>query len=398
MFRLLPLALIASISCAATVPSRVQERATTCTPTSGTSDDTLTIQSAIAQCPSGTIVIPASTTYAINSALSFEGCSGCTLQIEGTLKVSDDTDYWNGKSDVFTLDGITGAKIYSSTGTGVIDGNGQSSWDLFATDTSYDRPTLFSITGTSKNIIVQNLLFKNAPNVFHSASSGTSNIQYIDVTLSATSESSAPAKNTDGWDVSGSYITIQGAKVTNDDDCVAFKPGANYVTVTDITCTGSHGLSVGSLGNKYGTTDTVSNIYVDGATMTDSGKAAGIKLYPAGADHGSAVVKNVTFANVVVDNSDYAFQIQSCYNEDDAYCTATPSTGQLTDIVVKGFSGTTSTKYAPVVANINCPEAGSCGLTMSEMTVKSGSGATAEYLCANTPSTVGVTCSSGADG
>jgi galacturan 1,4-alpha-galacturonidase len=197
--------------------------------------------------------------------------------------------------------------------------------------------------------------------------------------------------------VSGSYITITGARVTNDDDCVAFKPGANYVTVTDITCTGSHGLSVGSLGNKHGTTDTVSNIYVDGAVMTNSTKATGIKLYPAGDSHGSAVVKNVTFANVVVDNSDYAFQIQSCYNEDASYCTATPSTGQLTDIVVKGFSGTTSSKYAPVVANINCPKAGSCGLKMSGMTVKTTTG-TATYLCANTPSGLGVTCSSGASG
>jgi galacturan 1,4-alpha-galacturonidase len=333
----------------------------------------------------------------INSALTLKGCTGCTLQIEGTLKVSGDTDYWNGIRDVFTLDSITGAKIYSATGTGVIDGNGQSSYDRFASDSTYDRPTLFSITGTSKNIIVQNLKFKNAPNVFHSASAATSNIQYTDITLSAVSKSANVAKNTDGWDVSGSYITITRAKVTNDDDCVAFKPGANYVTVTDITCIGSHGLSVGSLGNKHGTTDTVSNIYVDGATMTDSTKAAGIKLYPAGTSHGSAIVKNVTFANVVVDNSDYAFQIQSCYNEDDAYCTATPSTGQLTDIVVKGFSGTTSSKYAPVVANINCPKGGSCGLKMSAMTVKTTSG-TSKYLCANTPSTVGVTCSSGASG
>ena len=68
MFRLASLLLIASACSAATlpqdvnIPSKVQQRATTCTPVSGTSDDTLTIQSAIAQCPSGTIVIPAGTT------------------------------------------------------------------------------------------------------------------------------------------------------------------------------------------------------------------------------------------------------------------------------------------------------------------------------------------------
>ncbi|KAL7629493.1 hypothetical protein AAE478_001014 [Parahypoxylon ruwenzoriense] len=382
-------------------PTRVvDKRAPTCTPKAGGSgsvDDVPAIQSAIASCPSGTIVIPSGTTYYINSAFSFEGCSGCTLQVEGTLKVASDTDYWNGKRSIFLMSGITGAKVYSSTGSGVIDGNGQNAYDRFADDSSYNRPTLWYITG-SKNIIIQNLRFKNAPNVFHSVTGGSSNVQYLDIKLSATSKSSNRPKNTDGWNVGAStYVTISGATVVNDDDCVALKPGANYATVTDITCTGSHGISVGSLGNKHGATDTVQNVIIDRATMIDSTKAAGIKLYPAGADHGTAVVKNVTFQNFAVQNSDYAFQIQSCYNEDSSYCSSAPSTAQLSDIAVKNFSGTTSSKYSPTVANINCPAAGTCGVAMSGMTVKPASG-TARYLCANTPSSPGVTCSSGASG
>ncbi|KAI1272724.1 glycoside hydrolase family 28 protein [Xylaria sp. FL0933] len=390
-----------SIVTAATLPpTRVVERATTCTPKAGGSssvDDVPAIQSAIAACPSGTIVIPASSTYYINSVFSFAGCSGCTLQVDGLLKVSDDTDYWNGKDAIFEVSSITGAKIYSSTGSGVIDGNGQAAWDRFAADSSYDRPTLFWIN-KSKNIVVQNLQFKDAPNVFHSARGDSSNIQYIDIDLSAKSTSDNLPKNTDGWDIGpASYVTISGATVVNDDDCVAFKPGANYVSVTDITCVGSHGLSVGSLGSGAGSTDTVQNIYVNGATMTDSTKAAGIKLYPAGSSHGTAVVKNVTWENVVVDNSDYAFQIQSCYGEDEDYCDSTPSTAQLSGIVVKGFSGKTSSKYSPTIMNLNCPADGTCGVTMSSITVTPPSGS-AKVLCANTPSSLGVTCSSGASG
>ncbi|KAI3318393.1 glycoside hydrolase family 28 protein [Xylariaceae sp. AK1471] len=402
-FNINSLLLLAGVASAATLPPPtrvIAERASTCTPKAGGSssiDDVPAIQSAIAACPSGTIVIPASTTYYVNSVFSFKGCAGCTLQVEGLLKVASDTDYWNGKAAIFDLSSITGAKIYSSTGAGVIDGNGQDAWDRFASDSSYARPTLFWING-SKNVIVQNLKFKNAPNVFHSARGSSSNIQYIDITLSATSKSSNLPKNTDGWDIGpASYVTIAGAKVTNNDDCVAFKPGANYVTVTDITCIGSHGLSVGSLGSKSGATDTVQNIYVKGATMTDSTKAAGIKLYPAGSSHGTAVVKNVTWEDVVVDNSDYAFQIQSCYGEDDAYCTSSPSTAQLSGIVVKGFSGTTSSKYSPTTMNLNCPAKGTCGVAMSSITVKPSSGS-AKILCANTPSGLGVTCSSGASG
>ncbi|KAI1352278.1 glycoside hydrolase family 28 protein [Xylaria sp. FL0043] len=390
-----------SIVAAATLPpTRVVERATTCTPKAGGSssvDDVPAIQSAIAACPSGTIVIPASSTYYVNSVFSFAGCSGCTLQFDGLLKVSDDTDYWEGKDAIFEVSSITGAKIYSSTGSGVIDGNGQAAWDRFAADSSYDRPTLFWIN-KSKNIVVQNLQFKDAPNVFHSARDDSSNIQYIDVDLSAKSTSDNLPKNTDGWDIGpASYVTISGVTVVNDDDCVAFKPGANYVSVTDITCVGSHGLSVGSLGSGAGSTDTVQNIYVNGATMTDSTKAAGIKLYPAGSSHGTAVVKNVTWENVVVDNSDYAFQIQSCYGEDEDYCDSTPSTAQLSGIVVKGFSGKTSSKYSPTIMNLNCPADGTCGVTMSSITVTPPSGS-AKVLCANTPGSLGVACSSGASG
>lgn len=46
-------------------------------------------------------MIPPSSTYYINSVFSFEGCAGCTLQIEGLLKVASDTDYWNGKEAIF---------------------------------------------------------------------------------------------------------------------------------------------------------------------------------------------------------------------------------------------------------------------------------------------------------
>lgn len=57
--------------------------------------------------------------------VSFDGCVDCDFQLEGTLKVSDDTTYWATQTAVFLLDGIAGAKIRSLTGTGVIDGNGQ---------------------------------------------------------------------------------------------------------------------------------------------------------------------------------------------------------------------------------------------------------------------------------
>jgi len=184
--------------------------------------------------------------------------------------------------------------------------------------------------------------------------------------------------------------------ISNQDDCVAFKSGCNYVTVEGITCAGtSHGLSVGSLGKTNA--DTVKNVYVTGATMTGCSKAAGIKLCPGGSSHGTATVTNVTWDGVTVNNCDYGAQIQSCYDGTAAECASTPSKATLSGIYFKNFKGTTSTHYEPTVANIDCPIGGSCDVTFVNWDVKPPSG-TAVNLCANTGSGLGITCTSGASG
>ncbi|KAE8377601.1 putative endo-xylogalacturonan hydrolase A [Aspergillus bertholletiae] len=384
---------------AAPSPDKTLKARAACTPTAGGSasiDDIPAIQKAIASCgDGGTIVIPAGTTYYLNSVLDFAGCSNCDFQVEGLLKFTSSTDYWNGKTAMISVSHIDGLKIHSVTGTGVIDGNGQDSWDKFAEDSSYKRPTLLYITGGS-NIEVSGLRQKNPPNVFISVKGGTSNALFTGLTMDAASKSDNLPKNTDGFDIGAStYVTISSVAITNDDDCVAFKPGANYVTVRDVTCTGSHGISVGSLGKS--SDDTVQNVYAHNITMIDSTKAAGIKTYPSGGSHGLSTVKNATFSDFIVDSCDYAFQIQSCYGEDGAYCEENPGDAVLEGIVVKGFKGTTSDKKDPVVANLNCGSKGSCDITISGFDVKAPSG-TAEILCANTPSDLGVACTSGASG
>ncbi|KAJ1567455.1 hypothetical protein HK405_005902 [Cladochytrium tenue] len=352
-----------------------------CTPTSYTSsskDDTPAITAAIKSCGAGGVIqFPA---------------------IEGTLKASDSLTYWATQKAIVLASGITGgATIRSLTGTGVVDGNGQAAWDEFAVDSSLVRPTLLYITGSSA-VTVSNLYFKNAPNVFHSATSTSSDIVYSSLTNKAISKSTNAPKNTDGFDISATNVRILNTLVENDDDCVAFKPGANYVTVDTIECRGSHGLSVGSLGKTAGTTDTVQNVYVSNANMINSTKAAGIKLYNGGSSHGTAVVKNVTYDGVTVTNCDYAVQIQQCYDASStADCTANPSTATLTSVYFKGFTGTTSSKYDPDVANIDCPGDGTCDVYVPSFSVKAPSGEDV-VLCANVPSTVGVICTAGASG
>ncbi len=57
------------------------------------------------------------------------------------------------------------------------------------------------------------------------------------------------AKNTDGWDVYRSdSVVIQNSHINNGDDCVSFKPNSTQIVVQNLVCNGSHGISVGSLG------------------------------------------------------------------------------------------------------------------------------------------------------
>lgn len=60
----------------------------------------------------------------------------------------------------------------------------------------------------------------------------------------------AAAHNSDGFDLSGTNNTvITDSSVTNQDDCVAITSG-NNVTVSNIYCSGGHGMSIGSVGGK----------------------------------------------------------------------------------------------------------------------------------------------------
>lgn len=315
------------------------------------------------------------------------------MELEGTLLVSDDTAYWATVGAVITIESITGASVISTTGQGVIDGNGQAAWDEFAAkDGDLSRATMMLIAKSS-NVVVSNIYFKDAPNVFHSCNDDSTNVQYNNISLYAVSSSDNVAQNTDGWDIGpATYVIINGANVVNDDDCVAFKPGASFVEVYDITCNGSHGLSVGSLGSSG--LDAVQNVLVKGATMINSAKALGIKLYPGGDKYGTASVSNVTWEDVVVENCEYAFQVQSCYSSDASYCSEYPSNATLTGITITNLSGSTS---GSDVMNINCPADGTCDITMTDVTV-TGTDDSTTYLCANTLDNVGITCADGASG
>lgn len=64
-------------------------------------------------------------------------------------------------------------------------------------------------------------------------------------------------------------MLIHDIHVDNGDDCVSFKPNATNVFVSNIYCKGSHGVSIGSLGEYGGVQDIVENIVVNNVTIVD---------------------------------------------------------------------------------------------------------------------------------
>ena len=380
--------------------SVIQKR-NTCTPTSaGNSsiDDVPAIGKALLECgDGGIIIIPPGKTFMIRSPLDFSDCKNCEFQIEGILKVSDDLNYWGSRIACLTLENVVGVTIRSLSGSGLIDGSGQAFWDYHANHSSYQRPFLI-VMKNAVNITFTNFRLENSPRWFITVNDSCLNIRLSELVLSAVSTSHNIPINTDGIDTAdSSNITISNIHITNGDDCVCFKTGSNYISVKNVTCVGSRGLSVGSLGLTAGKTDEVKNLYVSDVKMINSTPAVRIKVYPGDPSHGKVVVSNVTFERITVENCDYAFRVQTCYLSKETICKEAPSAALLSNIKLINITGKTSHEYDPDVANINCPAAGTCDLTFLGWNVVAPSD-NSTVLCSNYDHPSGVTCTPGAFG
>jgi galacturan 1,4-alpha-galacturonidase len=119
--------------------------------------------------------------------------------------------------------------IYGN-GVGLINGNGQSWYDRFATNATLERPTLMVLDGINGGSVT-GLKLRQAPTWnFLVANSSSVLISNIEISVASTSDNTA--KNTDGWDTYRSdNIVIQDSHINNGDDCVSFKPNSTNIVV-----------------------------------------------------------------------------------------------------------------------------------------------------------------------
>ncbi|KAH7349020.1 extracellular exo-polygalacturonase-like protein [Pyrenochaeta sp. MPI-SDFR-AT-0127] len=344
-------------------------------------DDASNILQAVQDCNQGGHVIFAEKlTYTIASPLNLTGLAAIDLDIQGRLSFTDNMTYWQKHSfdlqyqnatSFFILGGVD-INVY---GTGEVQGNGQAWWDAYVGNKGLKRPVLFAIVGLEGGSVSQFKL-RNSP-FWHNIVSNSRNVVYSGLDLFSTSNNGNFEKNTDGWDVYRSdNIVIENSTITNGDDCVSFKPNSTNILVQNLRCNGTHGISVGSLGQYPARVDYVENILVRNISMANSSEGARIKVWPDTYSEksksltgggGRGLVRNVTYDGMFLDNVDYGLTITQCYGiDDEEECFKHPSKLKITDITFRNIRGRTNRVFSPIVGHLVCSSPDTCSGILAE--------------------------------
>ncbi|KAK2057870.1 exopolygalacturonase [Colletotrichum caudatum] len=238
---------------------------------------------------------------------------------------------------------------------------------------------LFSFEGV-QGATMSHLRMRNPPNWFNLIANSTGVI-ISDMDLRAIAVNGVEIANSEGWDTYRSdRIVIQNSYSINTDAIsqivVSFKPNSTNIVVQNLDCTGSHGVSVGSLGQYKGETDIVENVYVYNTTMARASDAARIKVWPGtetafqtllNGGGGLGLVRNVTYDNFGNINNDRAITITQCYGQmNQTLCEEFPANLTISDITLKNIYGTTSENFDPQAGTLVCSAPDRCSNICAE--------------------------------
>lgn len=302
---------------------------TTCTVTAAAD-----VAAAVASCTAielSDLTMPAST------ALNLTG-----LQPSASVVFSGTTSFGYTPDEDFDPIVVSGSYISISGAPGsVIDGNGSAYWDGLGSNGGLVKPDHFFVVKNTDHASISDLYIKNWPtHLFYMT--GNQYLTVHDLVLNNTdgdapnsiSDGLAAAHNSDGFDIGSSdYVTLRDITVYNQDDCVAVTSGTQ-ITVSNMYCSGGHGLSIGSIGGK-------SNNTVDGVTFSDSvvvDSQNGVRIKTNSGTTGS--VSNITYRNITLANiSNYGLDVQQDYLNGGP--TGEPTNGvNVTGLVFEDVTGT----------------------------------------------------------
>ncbi|KAL4891478.1 glycoside hydrolase [Aspergillus ambiguus] len=364
-FQLLGLAALSSLASAAPAPSRVSDltKKSSCTFT-----DASTASESASSCSSivlKDIEVPAGETLDLSDVED-----GTTITFQGTTTFG--YEEWDGPLIRFAGKDIT---ITMEEGA-VINGDGSRWWDGEGTNGGKTKPK-FMYAHNLEDSTIKGLSIKNTP--VQAISVQATNLYLTDITIDNSDGDDNGGHNTDGFDISESTgVYISGATVKNQDDCIAINSGEN-IEFTGGTCSGGHGLSIGSIGGRDD--NTVKNVTISDSTVTNS--ANGIRIKTIVDETGS--VSGVTYSNIKISGiSDYGIVFEQDYENGGP--TGSPSSDiPITDVTVDGITGSVDDDAVPVY--ILCGDGSCSDWTWSGVDI---SGGKSSDDCENVPS--GASC------
>ncbi|KAJ5312188.1 hypothetical protein PENANT_c011G08721 [Penicillium antarcticum] len=351
-----------------TAPAKLEERATTCT-FSGSKGASSASKSKTA---CSTIVL---------SAVAVP--SGTTLDLTGlndgtTVIFQGETTFgykeWSGP-----LVSVSGTDITVKGASGAtLNGDGARWWDGKGTNGGKTKPKFFYAHKMFQSTISDIKIVNSPVQVF--SINGAEDLTLSGITIdNSDGDVDEGGHNTDAFDVgSSSGITITGATVYNQDDCLAVNSGTD-ITFTGGLCSGGHGLSIGSVGGR--SDNVVDNVHIENSVIQNSDNGVRIKtVYGA-----TGSVSNVTYKGITLSNiAKYGVVIEQDYENGSP--TGTPTDGiPITDLTLDGVTG--SVKSSGTNVYILCAKGACSDWTWKSVSITGGKTSSA---CSNIPS--GASC------
>ncbi|RDW77119.1 putative polygalacturonase 2-2 [Coleophoma cylindrospora] len=313
------------------------------------------------------IAVPAGTTLDLTGLNS-----GTKVIFEGTTTFG--YEEWSGP-----LISVSGTSLTVTGASGhVINGAGSRWWDGKGTNGGKTKPKFF-YAHSMKSSTISGLNFKDSPVQLMSINGATS-LTVSGLTMNNANGASL-GHNTDAFDVGSSTgVHITGANIVNQDDCLAINSGTD-ISFTGGTCSGGHGLSIGSVGGR--SDNTVKTVTISSNTIKNSDNGVRIKTVSGATGSVSGVTyKDITLSNI----AKYGIVIQQDYKNGSP--TGTPTTGvPITGLTLSNIHGSVASSGTDVY--ILCGSGSCSGWKWSSIAVTGGKKSTA---CKNIPSGSGASC------
>ncbi|GLU21633.1 hypothetical protein SLE2022_377620 [Rubroshorea leprosula] len=341
----------------------------------GVSDDTQAFREAwdtACSTPKSILLVPPGRQYLVN-ATRFKGpCEDkLIIQIDGTIIAPDEPKNWDPNLPRLWLD-FSKLNRVSFQGNGVIDGSGSKWWASSCkknkTNPCRGAPSALTIDSSSA-IKVKGLTIQNSQQM-HFVISRCDSVRISQVQVSAPGDS----PNTDGIHISESTnIALEDCKIGTGDDCISIVNSSSAIKMKRIYCGPGHGISIGSLG-KDNSTGIVTKVVLDTAFLKETTNGVRIKTWQGG----SGYVRAVRFENVMVEDVANPIIIDQFYCDSPTVCPNQTSAVQISQIMYRNISGTTTSQKAMKFA---CSDAVPCtNIVLSNIDLENKDG-TVETYC-----------------